>query len=98
MQITNYMNKPLVLVTWLDAKDGQTGWHSTEHIEKERLATCHSVGWLMFKDDTRTVVMADYSEFDGDKEGGRHIAIPTGWVKTIIYLKGDYKENENGHG
>ena len=98
MQITNYMNKPLVLVTWLDAKDGQTGWHSIDDIAKERLATCYSIGWLMYKDDTRTVVMADYSEFDGDKEGGRHIAIPTGWVRTITYLKGDYKENENGHG
>ena len=49
----------------------------------------------MYKDDVRTVVMADYSEFDGDKEGGRHIAIPTGWVRTITYLKGDYKEKEN---
>ena len=92
------MNKPLVLVTWLDAKDGQTGWHAIEDIAKERLATCHSVGWLMFKDDTRTVVMADYSEFDGDKEGGRHIAIPRGWVRTKTYLKTDYKENENGLG
>ena len=89
------MNKPLVLVTWLDAKDGQTGWHSIDDIAKERLATCHSTGCLMFKDDTRTVVMADYSEFDGDKEGGRHIAIPTGWVRTITYLKTDYKEKEN---
>ena len=52
----------------------------------------------MFKDDTRTVVMADYSEFDGDKEGGRHIAIPTGWVRTITYLKTDYKEKTNEHG
>ena len=92
------VNKPLVLVTWLDAKDGSTGWHAIEDIAKERLATCHSIGWLMYKDDVRTVVMADYSEFDGDKEGGRHIAIPTGWVRTITYLKGDYKENENGHG
>jgi hypothetical protein len=81
------MNKPLVLVTWLDAKDGQTGWHSIDDIAKERLATCHSTGWLMFKDDVRTVVMADYSEFDGDKEGGRHIAIPTGWVRTITISK-----------
>jgi hypothetical protein len=38
------MNKPVVLVTWLDAKDGQTGWHSIEDIQKERLATCHSPG------------------------------------------------------
>ena len=90
------MKKPLVLITWYDAKDGQTGWHSLEDIEKEKLAMCHSVGWLMFKDDKRTVVMADYSEFEEDKEGGRHIAIPTSWVRTITYLKGDYKDYEHG--
>ena len=89
------IDKPLVLVTWLDAKDGQTGWHSIEDIQKERLATCHSTGWLMFKDETKIIIMADYSEFDDDKEGGRHITIPSGWVQTITYLKGDYKEKEN---
>ena len=31
------IDKPLVLVTWLDAKDGQTGWHSLDDIEKEKL-------------------------------------------------------------
>jgi hypothetical protein len=31
------IDKPLVLVTWLDAKDGQTGWHSIDDIEKEKL-------------------------------------------------------------
>ena len=90
------MNKPLVLVTWLDAKDGQTGWHSIEDIEKEKLATCYSVGWLMVRNNEKVIIMADYSEFDGDKEGGRHIAIPTGWVRTITYLKGDYKNHEHG--
>ena len=90
------MNKPLGLVTWYDAKDGQTGWHSLEDIQKERLAMCHSVGWLMRKDEKKTIIMADYSEFDGDNEGGRHIAIPTGWVRTITYLKGDYKNHEHG--
>ena len=33
------IDKPLVLVTWLDAKDGQKGWHSIDDIEKEKLAT-----------------------------------------------------------
>jgi lysozyme len=33
------IDKPLVLVTWLDAKDGQTGWHSIDDIEKEKLDT-----------------------------------------------------------
>ena len=63
------MNKPVVLVTWLDAKDGQTGWHSIEDIQKERLAVCHSTGWLMFKDETknfghltRTPTQSDYPE------------------------------------
>jgi len=58
------MNKPMVLVTWLDAKDGQTGWHSIEDIQKEQLAVCHSAGWLMYKDETKIIIMADYLEQD----------------------------------
>ena len=45
------IDKPLVLVTWLDAKDGQTGWHSLDDIEKEKLATCYSIGWLMTRNN-----------------------------------------------
>jgi len=37
-EISTTMNKPVVLVTWLDAKDGQTGWHSIDDIQKERLS------------------------------------------------------------
>ena len=81
------IDKPLVLVTWLDAKDGQTGWHSLDDIEKEKLATCYSVGWLMVRNNEKVIIMADYSEFEGDKEGGRHIAIPNGCVKSVTYLK-----------
>ena len=80
------IDKPLVLVTWLDAKDGQTGWHSIDDIEKEKLATCYSVGWLMVRNNEKVVIMADYSEFEDDKEGGRHIAIPNGWVKSVTHL------------
>ena len=83
-------NTPMVCVTWYDAKDGQTGWHSIEDIKKESLATCYSVGWLVRKTDERTVIMGDYSKVENDEDGGRHIAIPTGWVKKIEYLKVDY--------
>ena len=89
---------PMVLVTWYDAKDGQTGWHSVTDVQKEPLAVCHSIGWLVFHDKARTVIMADYSKYDEEQDGGRHIAIPTGWVKTITYLKEDYKEVTNEHG
>ena len=89
------IDKPLVLVTWLDAKDGQTGWHSIEDIEKEKLATCYSVGWLMVRNNEKVIIMADYSEFEEDKEGGRHIAIPNGWVKSVTFLT-DERLNERG--
>ena len=89
------IDKPLVLVTWLDAKDGQTGWHSLDDIEKEKLATCYSVGWLMVRNNEKVVIMADYSEFEDDKEGGRHIAIPNGWVKSVTFLT-DERLNERG--
>ena len=81
---------PMVRVTWYDAKDGQTGWHSLEDIRKEALATCYSVGWLVTRNDERTVIMGDYSNEENDEDGGRRIAIPTGWVKKIEYLKVDY--------
>ena len=81
------MNKPVVLVTWLDAKDGQTGWHSIEDIQKERLAVCHSTGWLMYKDETKIIIMADYSEFDGDKEGGLTSPYQPGGCKQLHILK-----------
>tara|TARA_R100000664_G_C2736121_1_gene125550 strand:- start:767 stop:1057 length:291 start_codon:yes stop_codon:yes gene_type:complete len=77
---------PMVLVSWYDAKDGETGWRSLEEIRKERLALCHSMGWLVFKDKDKMIIMADYSEFDGEKDGGRHIVIPSGWVKSIAFL------------
>ena len=89
------IDKPLVLVTWLDAKDGQTGWHSIDDIEKEKLATCYSVGWLMVRNNEKVIIMADYSEFEEDKEGGRHIAIPNGWVKSVTFLT-DERLNERG--
>ena len=92
------LKHPMVLVSWYDAKEGQTGGHSVSEVQKEPLAVCHSMGWLVFHDKTRTVIMADYSIYDEEKDGGRHIAIPTGWVKTITYLKEDYKEVTNEHG
>ena len=55
------MNYPIVLVTWFDAKDGSSGWHSIEDVKKEKLATCYSTGWLVHHDNERVVILADYS-------------------------------------
>ena len=77
---------PMVLVSWHDAKDGESGWHGIDDIKKEKLALCHSMGWMIYKDKEKTIIMADYSEFDDQKDGGRHIIIPSGWVKSIAFL------------
>ena len=56
------------------------------------------MGWMVTHNDTKTVIMADYSKYDLEQDGGRHIAIPTGWVKSIAYLDITYRENQNEHG
>ena len=40
----------------------------------------------MVRNNEKVIIMADYSEFEDDKEGGRHIAIPNGWVKSVTHL------------
>ena len=88
------MNYPMVVITWWDAKDGESGWHSVKDIQKEKLATCYSMGWMVLRDEERVVIMADYSNEENSNDGGRHIAIPSGWVKSITYLNKDYKETK----
>jgi len=88
------MNYPMVLVSWLDAKDGESGWHSIKDIQKEKLAICYSMGWMVLKDEERVVIMADYSNEENSNDGGRHVVIPAGWVKSITYLGANYKESK----
>ena len=37
-------NTPMVCVTWYDAKDGQTGWHSVEDIKKKTQSNTNRMG------------------------------------------------------
>ena len=90
----NALKYPMVLVSWLDAKDGESGWHSIKDIQKEKPATCYSMGWMVLKDGERVVIMSDYSNEENNNDGGRHIAIPAGWVKSITYLGVNYRETK----
>ena len=38
---------PMVRVTWLDARDTETGWLDIKDILKAPLATCQEVGWMV---------------------------------------------------
>ena len=46
-------NMPLVLVTWNDAIEMETGWHDINDITKQDPAVCKTVGWLTDKNDKR---------------------------------------------
>ena len=83
-------NVPMVRVTWMDAMDGETGWQELETIMKWNLATCVDVGWLVKNTEQTVVVMGSWCVDPDDKNGGRYITIPKGWVKKIEYLKVDY--------
>ena len=69
---------PMVRVTWLDARDTETGWLPIKDILNAPLAKCQEVGWMVVNKD--------------DNHGGGSIAIPRGWVTKIEYLHVAYSE------
>ena len=81
---------PMVRVTWLDARDTETGWLDIKDVLKAHLATCQEVGWMVVNNDEKMVIMRSYSKDKEDITGGGAIAIPKGWIKKIEYLKIDY--------
>jgi len=85
---------PMVRVVWMDAMDGDTGWVALNKMRDSKLATCVDIGWMIRNDEERVTIMGSWcldpqEDEDKDKEGGRYITIPKGWVKKIEYLKVD---------
>ena len=79
---------PMVRVTWMDARDMETGWVPIKDILKAPLAECQDVGWMVVNDDEKIVIMRSWAfeEKEEDQEGGGATAIPKCWVKKIEYL------------
>jgi hypothetical protein len=83
---------PMVRVTWLDARDTETGWLDIKEIISAPLAVCQEVGWMVVNNDKRIVIMRSYSKDKDDITGGGAIAIPKDWLKKIEYLTVSYSE------
>ena len=83
---------PMVKVTWMDAMDGETGWQSLEDMLKGDLATVVDIGWMIKNDERVVIVMGSWCLDPDDKNGGRYITIPKGWVKKIEYLEANYAD------
>ena len=81
---------PMVRVTWLDARDMETGWLPINDIVNAPLAVCQEVGWLVTNTNQKVVVMRSFCIDKDDNHGGGAIAIPRGWVRKIEYLKVEY--------
>ena len=90
MENFNIENKPMVRVTWLDARDTETGWIAIKDIIAAPLAKCQEVGWLVVNTDHKIVVMRSWCTDKDDNHGGGAIAIPKGWVTKIEYLTVSY--------
>ena len=78
---------PKVTITWLDARDTETGWIDIKDIMAAPLATCQEVGWMTVNNDEKIVIMRSWCLDRDDNHGGGAIAIPKGWIKKIEYLR-----------
>ena len=72
----------LVQVIWEDIV-GDAGWAEIPDIKNASTAICCSLGYLVFQDDKKTVIMSDFIFEDSGsiKQGGGHTVIPT---KNVI--------------
>ncbi len=81
---------PMVRITWLDARDTETGWLSIKEMKDAPLALCQEVGWMIVENKEKVVIMRSWCRDKDDNHGGGAIAIPRGWVTKIEYLEVSY--------
>ena len=84
----------MVRVSWLDARDTETGWLSYKEIVEAPLARCQEVGWMVVNTKEKIVIMRSWCTDKEDNHGGGAIAIPKSWVTKIEYLSVDYSEQK----
>jgi len=93
--IEDIQKVPMVRVTWLDARDTETGWLDIKKVLDAPLAKCQEVGWMVTNNSEKIVIMRSFSVCPEDKEdvsGGGAIAIPKSWIVNIEYLKVSYEQ------
>ena len=51
---------PMVRITWLDARDMETGWLPIKEIMEAPLAVCQEVGYMVVNNDDKIVIMRSW--------------------------------------
>jgi hypothetical protein len=85
----------MVRITWLDARDTETGWLDIKDVIDAPLAVCQEVGWLVTNNPDKIVIMRSYCKDKDEVSGGGAIAIPKSWVTKIEYLEVSYGERSD---
>ena len=81
----NINKVPMVRITWLDARDMETGWLPIKEIIEAPLAVCQEIGYMVVNNDDKIVIMRSWCIDKDDNHGGGAIAIPRGWERKIEY-------------
>ena len=78
----------LVQILWEDIV-GDAGWAELPDIKSSSTAICCSLGYLVFQDDKRTIIMSDFIFEDNGKvkTGGGYTTLPTTNVLQIKKIK-----------
>ena len=78
----------LVQVIWEDIV-GDAGWAAIPEIKNASTAICCSLGYLVFQDDKKTIIMSDFIFEDNGKvkTGGGYTTLPTTNVLQIKKIK-----------
>ena len=77
---------PAVYVEWLDSTQPGGGWLWAEDVA-ERVAVCHSVGWLIQEDDLQlTVALSRSTDASGNTQVSGVAAIPRAAIQRVQRL------------
>lgn len=77
----------IVKVTWLDTNENSVGgWIEKEDLDKSKVCSVDSLGWLYKETEEFVVILADKDTYDEDDLFGRSQVIPKGVIKNIEYL------------
>ncbi len=75
----------LVECGWIDARDLNETYALADIPERVKLIHRTTCGYLVYQDEERTVLAKDWDPGEDPPEAGNFTAIPSGWIRTLVY-------------
>lgn len=76
-------------MVWWEDIVSDSSWNDIVDIKKSETAVCCSVGWMVYQDQSKIILMADFSFESNEeiKQGGSSTVIPQKNVLKVKSLK-----------